>query len=233
LEGNEAVRAEGPEAPAESRAWLSYVAPMAAFMVITALEGSLPKQYVWVYIAKAILVTALLIAGRATWKAEIRPTLPMLLLGTVVGLICFAGWVTIDPLTPHFKFMGVRTAYNPFKEIADPTVRALFLAVRFYGLVLVVPVMEELFWRSFLLRWITDQDFEKLPVGTFSWGAFAIVAAGFGLAHPEWLVAILFACAMALLLRQTRSLFACIVAHSVTNLALGIFVLTTGKWLYW
>ncbi len=230
MEGNET---SSIEAPGASRAWIGYVAPMVAFLGITALEGSAPKQYIWIYIAKAVLVTALLIAGRSTWKREVKWNGPMLLLGTVVGLACFAGWVLIDPLTPHFKFLGTRTEYNPFKEIADPTVRALFLAVRFYGLALVVPVMEELFWRSFLLRWITDQDFEKLPVGTFSWGAFAIVAAGFGVAHPEWLVAILFACAMALLLRQSRSLFACIVAHGVTNLALGIWVIVTHNWKYW
>ena len=230
MEGNET---SGSEAPPESRAWIGYVAPMAAFLVITALEGMAPKQYVWIYIAKAVLVTALLIAGRSTWKRDVRWSWPMLLLGTVVGLVCFVGWVKIDPLTPHFKFLGTRTEYNPFEKIADPTVRALFLAVRFYGLALVVPVMEELFWRSFLLRWITDQDFEKLPVGSFSWGAFALVAAGFGVAHPEWLVAILFACAMALLLRQSRSLFACIVAHAVTNLALGIFVMVTGNWHFW
>lgn len=230
MESNET---EGREAPAGSRAWIGYVAPMAAYMVITALEGRLPKQYVWIYIAKAILVTVLLIAGRTSWKRDVRWSLPMLLLGTVVGLICFAGWVTIDPLTPHFAFLGKRAEYNPFQEIRDPSVRALFLAVRFYGLALVVPVMEELFWRSFLLRWITDQEFEQLPIGTFSWSAFAVVAAVFGFSHPEWLVAVLFACAMALLLRRTRSLFACIVAHGVTNLALGIFVLTTGKWHYW
>jgi len=230
LEGNET---KGTETPVESRAWIGYVVPMAAFMILTAVEGSMPKQYVWLYIAKAILVTVLLIVGRTTWKRDVQWSLSMLLIGAVVGLVCFAGWVTIDPLTPHFKILGNRTEYNPFKEIADPSVRMLFLAVRFYGLALMVPVMEELFWRSFLLRWITDQDFEKLPVGTFSWGAFAIVAAGFGLAHPEWLVAILFACAMALLLRQTKSLFACIVAHGVTNLALGIFVMVTGNWKYW
>ena len=229
----EVKQTEVGEVPAESRAWIGYVAPMAAFTVITSLEGYAPKQYVGIYIAKAVLVTALLIAGRAAWKRDVRWSWPMLLLGTIVGLLGFAGWVLIDSVTPHLKFLGARVAYSPYHEIANPTVRTLFLAVRFYGLALMVPVMEELFWRSFLLRWITDQDFEKLPVGTFSWSAFAIVAAVFGVSHPEWLAGILFACAMALLLRRTRSLFACIVAHAVTNLALGIFVLTTGQWHFW
>lgn len=230
MEGQET---EDTEVPAASRSWISYVAPMAAFMGFTYLEGALPNYYVWIYITKAVVVTILLLAGRYCWKREVEFSLPMLLLGTVIGLICFAGWITIDPMTHHFDFLGKRTEYNPFLKITDPSVRMLFLAVRFYGLALVVPIMEELFWRSFLLRWITDQDFENLPLGAFSWGAFAIVAAGFGVAHPEWLAAILFACVMGLLLRRTRSLFACIVVHAVTNLALGIYVLTTHNWKYW
>ncbi len=216
-----------------SRAWMPYVAPMVAFAVVNLIEGQAPKLYFWLYTFKAILVTVLLLQGWKTWKQDVRPDGKMFALGTVIGLAAFAIWILVDPLTPHFKFLGSRVEYNPFHEIHDPTVRTLFLLVRFYGLVLLVPLMEELFWRSFLLRYITEPEFEKLPLGTFSWGAFAMVAAGFGLIHPEWLVAVLFAAMMGLLLRQTRSLFACIVAHAVTNLALGLFVLLTHNWKYW
>lgn len=93
--------------------------------------------------------------------------------------------------------------------------------------------MEENFWRSFLLRYFSVPDFRKIPVGTFTWGALAITSVLFGLLHSEWLVAILCGVIYALLLKLTRSLYACIVAHSVTNLALGIYVVTTGSWQYW
>jgi CAAX prenyl protease-like protein len=95
------------------------------------------------------------------------------------------------------------------------------------------PVMEEIFWRSFGLRYATTPEFTSLPIGSFSWQGFAIVAALFGAAHPEWLVAVLCAAAYALLLRYTRSLFACVIAHAVTNLSLGLYVLTTGHWRFW
>jgi CAAX prenyl protease-like protein len=109
-----------------------------------------------------------------------------------------------------------------------------FLALRFYGLVLMVPVMEEVFWRSFLLRFATDlDDFKRVPIGTFSTTAFFVSSAMFAAAHSEWLVAFICAAAYAYLYRVTRSLFACIVAHSVTNLALGIYILITGDWKYW
>jgi CAAX prenyl protease-like protein len=205
---------------------------MAVFLALTALEGYAPKQYVWLYMAKVVLVTATLIACRAAWK-DIRFEGRVLLPALLVGLAVFAEWILVDPFTPRFAFMGRRAEFNPFAAIGDPGLRGLFLAFRFFGLAVMVPVMEELFWRSFLLRYITKPDWESLPVGAFSWTAFAVVAAGFGLAHPEWVAAILCAVAYGLLLRQTRSLFACVVAHSVTNLALGIYVLTTQQWRFW
>lgn len=221
------------EKSAASSAWLGYVAPMAVFLILTFLEGQFPKSwYVGVYAAKAVLVTGTLIAFRSVWR-DIRFEARVLLPALFVGLLVFAEWVLLDPHTPQLSFLGKRAEFNPFAAIPDPMQRGLFLFVRFYGLALMVPVMEELFWRSFLLRYITAPDFEKLPMGTYSWGAFAAVAVLFGAAHPEWLVAILCACAYALLLRQTKSLFACIVAHATTNLALGIYVLLTQQWRYW
>jgi hypothetical protein len=204
---------------------------MAAFLALTYLESQLPDLYVWLYITKVCVVAGLLFAFRSTLRdivAEGRVILPAVL----VGLAVFAEWVWIDKLIPY-PHLGARTGYNPFTAIADPAVRSLFLAFRFLGLVALVPVMEELFWRSFLLRFVTDQDWERVPIGTFTWGAFAIVAGLFGLAHPEWLVAVIAAAAYGLLLWRTKSVFACVIAHAVTNLALGVYVIATKDWVYW
>ena len=212
--------------------WLAYVTPMAAFMVLTTAESSAPKAYyVWLYLAKVVIVTAVLVAFRTPWK-DIRPKAHLLVPAVLVGLAVFIQWILLDKVIPY-PHLGDRTSLDPFTAIEVPAIRLLFLTARFYGLVFMVPVMEELFWRSFLLRYVTDSDFTKLPVGAFSWGSFSLVAVAFGLAHSEWLVAIICACAYALLLRQTRSLFACIVAHAVTNLALGVYVILTHDWVYW
>lgn len=213
--------------------WPGYVVPMALFILLTALEGMAPKPwYVWLYAAKAVVVTGALVLFRSVWK-DIRFEARVLLPALVVGLLVFVVWIVVDPLTPALSFLGKRAEFNPFTAISDPAQRGLFLAVRFYGLALMVPIMEELFWRSFLLRYITAPDYETVPLGTYSPTAFAAVAGLFALAHPEWLAALICACAYALLLRATRSLFACIVAHAVTNLALGIYVLITHQWRFW
>ena len=212
--------------------WAHYVAPMALFLVLTTLEGHAPPAaYPWLYVLKAVVVTGLLLALRLPWK-ECQVEGRVLLPAIVVGLLVFAQWILLDKWLPY-PHLGSRVGYNPLTAIEDPVQRALFLAMRFYGLVVMVPVMEEIFWRSFLLRYVTDAEFSKLPVGTFSREAFFIVAAAFGLAHSEWLVAVIAACAYTWLLRYTRSLFACIVAHAVTNLTLGIYIVKTGDWVYW
>jgi len=207
---------------------------MALFLLLTTLEGRAPAAYSpALYIAKAVLITIALLFCARTWRHELRFDARVLPLALLVGLIACAEWVLIDRYVPY-PHLGTRTGYDPFTAIADPGLRYGFLAVRFYGLAVMVPVMEEVFWRSFLLRYATDQDrWAALPVGAFNAIGFAVVAALFGVAHPEWLVAVIFAAMVALLLRQTKSLFAAIVMHSVTNLALGIYVLVTHDWKYW
>lgn len=229
---------EAPPAPGvdgtAAREWIPYVAPMALFLALTFAEGKVPEaQYPAFYALKAVVVTVALALCARRWRGEIRPEPRVLLPALAVGLLVFAEWVWLDKLIPYPHF-GTRTAYDPFEKIADPTLRAGFLAVRLYGLAVMVPLMEEVFWRSWLLRFVTDQEkWPALPVGAFSTVALVVMSGMFAAAHPEWLVAAVCAVAYALLLRRTRSLFAVIVAHAVTNLTLGVYVLLTGDWKYW
>ena len=93
--------------------------------------------------------------------------------------------------------------------------------------------MEELFWRSFLIRWVINPDFEKVALGTFSLGSFAATVILFGLEHHLWLAGIMAGVAYYALLYKTKRLGPCVMAHSTTNLALGIHVLATEEWQWW
>jgi CAAX prenyl protease-like protein len=99
--------------------------------------------------------------------------------------------------------------------------------------VLVVPLMEELFWRSFLLRYLIDQNFESVPVGSFTWPSFLVTTVLFGLEHHFLVAGMLAGAIYSLLLYRTRSLAQCVLAHAVTNLALAGYVLYTGNWYFW
>jgi uncharacterized protein len=216
----------------EGRSATAYVAPVVVFGVLTALEGFLPAgAYPAFYIVKIAAVTAALVCFRGP-LGDIRPSWGVVPLGVGVGLVVFAEWVIVDQFVPY-PHLGTRVGYNPFVAVEDVWVRGVFLVARFYGLVLVVPVMEELFWRSFLLRYATTADFTSLAVGQFSLTAFWIVVALSAVAHPEWLVAAIASALFAWLLHYTRSLFAVIVSHAVANAALGGYILARGKWEYW
>jgi CAAX prenyl protease-like protein len=210
-----------------------YWIPMIVFGVLTVAESYVPLAWFpAAYITKAVAVTASLIVCRGP-LADIRPDLSARLIvpSVLIGLAVCALWIGIDKYVPY-PHLGARTAFDP-GPIESSAWWAPFLAVRLYGLVLMVPIMEEVFWRSFLLRYLTQPDFRRLPMGTFSASALLIMLAASGLAHPEWLVAIIASLAYALWLRRTGRLFGAIVAHAVTNAALGGYVLTTGDWQYW
>ncbi|MCU1384018.1 MAG: putative caax prenyl protease-related protein [Acidobacteria bacterium] len=214
--------------------WLAlpYAAPMAVFLAFTALETELPQAwYPALYVIKICAVTITLALFRHT-LSDIRPSWRVVGPSLLVGLAVFVAWIDLDKAVPY-PHLGARTAFNPFAAIPDRTTAIAFIVVRLYGLAALVPVMEEVFWRGFLLRYLTDSDFTSVPLGSFSWTAFALVAAAFGVAHPEWLPAVVTACAYGLLFRQTRSLFAALVAHATTNAALGAYILLRHEWLYW
>jgi len=215
-------------------AWLPYVLPFGLFLLLTTIESHLPlAAYPVFYAVKIALVGGMLIALRGAFP-EARPGGGGWAAATALGAILFFVWILVDAHTPHFAFLGTRTAYNPARELSSPLAVLLFLVVRFLGLVVVVPFVEELFYRGFLLRFVTDMDdFKSVPTGTFSALALLVNVGVFALSHPEWLAAAIFALALCGLLRWTHNFWTCILAHGVTNLLLGVYILHTAQWQYW
>jgi uncharacterized protein len=96
-----------------------------------------------------------------------------------------------------------------------------------------VPVMEELFWRSFLMRWIQQPVFEGLAPAQVGLKALLLSTFVFVLAHTLWLAAAIAGLAYALLYMRTGSLWTAVIAHAVTNGVLGVWVVMTGNWQFW
>ncbi len=228
--------------PATARPWLPYVAPMATFLVLTSAEDWLPKQsggphptfYPLFYAFKIAAVAFACWLGRSTWRdLAPRPGPGSIGLSVALGLLVTALWVGLDGLFPTFGSVGSRAAFNP--NVLTPASKVAFLAVRLLGLVVVVPFFEELFWRSFVVRWIIDPDhFRDVPIGRVTPLAAVATAGLFAVEHPaEWLPALQTGFLWAWLLHRTRSVSACFVSHAVANLGLGAYVLATGQWKFW
>ena len=98
-----------------------------------------------------------------------------------------------------------------------------------------VPFVEEIFWRGFLLRYLIREDFESVPFGTFSWRSFALVTVFFALEHQpaDYPAALLTGALYNWIAIRTRSLSSCILAHAITNLLLGVYIMATRQWGFW
>jgi CAAX prenyl protease-like protein len=147
----------------------------------------------------------------------------------VAGLLVFFLWIHMD------WTLGVAEKPRGFNPTLLPGgwVRVVMTMFRVGGAVLVVPLMEELFWRSFLIRYIIDVNFLKVPVGTFNRASFLLTVALFGFEHNYMLAGMIAGIFYNLILYRTKSISNCVLAHAVTNMALALYVLSTGKWQFW
>jgi CAAX prenyl protease-like protein len=150
-------------------------------------------------------------------------------LSIIVGLMVTILWINLDQ---SFATLGEPKGFD-ITVFENDILKASMIFFRMAGAVIVVPVMEEIFWRSFLLRFIIKNEFTLVPIGLFTWMSFLITTVLFGLEHNYFIAGIMAGIAYNLLLYRTKSIAQCILAHAVTNCALGIYVLSTGNWNFW
>jgi CAAX prenyl protease-like protein len=217
-------------APGDRPPTAAYVLPMATFLGFTWVGGEWPGLYPASYVVKTFVVAAVLVF---CWRRYTPIRWTHLWLGALVGALVFLQWVGMETLLPDYP-RPERTPFDPVAHFGQGWSLWAFVAVRWAGATLLVPVMEELFWRDFLWRWVIDPAFTRVEVGRWSLKAFLVVAVVFGVGvHSEWLTAIVCGLIYGGLLAYTRSLGACIVAHAVTNGLLGGYVLLTREWHFW
>lgn len=230
------------------RPQLPYLLPLLVFIAVM-LPGSfgsfagLDWKHLWftyhpaVYGAKTVVGAALLVYF---WKyfTPIRWThIPT---GVIVGLIGVPIWVLVEyasqsvGLTNKPNLADPYVFYDPTKQIPDPMWRYAFYAIRVLGPTLVVPFLEELFFRDFLMRaLIRGGRFQEVAVGSFSWLAVIGSSVLFALNHIQWPSGFVYGMMMALLVVRTKSLGACIVAHGVTNFVLyTAYCIPFGDWQF-
>ena len=123
------------------------------------------------------------------------------------------------------------SAYVPLT--AAGTVDWPLVALRLAGATLLVPLMEELFWRSFLMRWLQQPIFESVRPMAVGLRAIVLSTFVFVLAHTLWLAAAIAGLAYALLYVRSGKLWTAVIAHALTNALLGVYVVATGSWQFW
>ena len=215
---------------------LPYIVPFAVFMGFLALGSWVPvdsRAFSVLRLAILILVLWLFSRGVISWRA--LNWFKSILLGIAVFLL----WIAPDVLFPawrgHWLFSNGLTgkAEGPLSPEAQHD--AVILALRTARAVILVPIVEELFWRGWLPRWLDDMsDFRRVPLGSYSrlafWGTAILFASEHG---AMWDVGLAAGVLYNWWMKQTRSLGDLMLAHAVTNACLSAYVMIAGRWEYW
>ncbi|MCA9247858.1 MAG: CAAX prenyl protease-related protein [Planctomycetales bacterium] len=141
--------------------------------------------------------------------------------------------VLSDPAWSYdFGAAPQRSGFNPLVELkAQPLWAYTFLGIRFFGLVIVVALAEEFFLRGFLMRYFVDETWWRVPVGQVNRAALIAGTAVPMLMHPgELLASFVWFSTITWLMLRTKSLWNCVIAHALTNLVLGVYVVASGDW---
>ena len=218
-------------------------APFVIFVLLTAAQGKFgPASIYWLYFAKTVIGAALIVAMRPlvmemrwafSWEA------------VLAGVAVFAVWVGISgewtTQTSLWMKLGLSKApklltpdWNPNEIFGTGSVLAgFFIAVRILGSTFVVPPLEEVFYRSFLYRYLAKKDFLSLPLNRFLPLPFLATIFVFGFAHNEWLAGIFCGAVYQWLVIRKGRLGDAMTAHAITNFLLGIWVVWRSVWHFW
>jgi CAAX prenyl protease-like protein len=219
------------------------VAPFVVFVILTFCQGYAGEagRY-WLYVAKTVIGASMLwmvhsVVQEMRWKVSWE--------AVVAGLAVFVVWVGLDRIVPTQQEIWVKLGlskasstparvWNPFAQFGNGTELGwFFVYVRVLGSAFVVPALEEVFYRSFLYRWIARPDFASVPLGQFVLRPFIVTSLLFGFAHSEWLAGILCAVTYQGLVCWKKRLGDAMIAHAVTNFLLGVWVVWRDAWHFW
>jgi CAAX prenyl protease-like protein len=219
------------------------ILPFAVFMVFLAIGSALPPPEPvppgdldsrWNYAARTLAVGILLAVLwsrygelRAAPRMGMTDWLVALVSGGavfVVWILLDYGWMTLGDLTER--------SFDP-RRYASDSLHIPLTVLRLLGLAVVVPIAEELFWRSFLLRWLQQQHFLALDPRVIGARAIAVSSVLFALEHNQWLAGLIAGVAYAGVYVRTGKLWTAIVSHAVTNTMLGAWILFTRDWRFW
>ncbi len=207
---------------------------MAVFMLLL-VTGEHLGLGLWEYPFRVVILSIVLWAFS---RRVIDFKAPHWMGSTLLGAAVFLLWIAPDVLWPGYRdswvFQNGITGTVESSVPSDYRSSMMVVLSRFARAAILVPIIEELFWRGWMMRWLIDVDFLKVPLGAFSPTSFAVTAILFASVHgPYWEVGLLTGVIYNWWMVRTRSLGDCILAHAVTNAILSGYVVARDQWQYW
>ena len=213
---------------------IEWVGPFAVFALWLLADKYIPIANPW----RELLRDLVLAGSIVGFSRRVLPTsAPHWLASIALGIGVCAIWTAPDALVPgwrsHWLFQNAITG-RVTSSIALPELTPLMLVLRTARAALLVPVLEELFWRGWLPRWLQSSRFDQVQLGQYTPLAFWATAVLFAAEHgPFWEVGLICGIIYNWWMRRTRSLGDLMATHAATNLALSLYVIVTGRWAFW
>lgn len=214
------------------------ILPFALFMAFVVASSLLPAPVAgssaWdtrlVYVLRTFAVAALLLFfwrhySELAWDELRRCEWVRALLA---GGLVFVLWIVLDQ---PWATVGGGAGYDPRDAAGD--LDWFLIVPRLLGLAIIVPVMEELFWRSFIQRWIHNPDFLTVKPAACSLRALVVASILFALEHSMVLAGLVAGLAYGWIYMRSGNLWSVVIAHAATNGLLGVWILATGEWHLW
>jgi len=245
--------------PGFASAW-KWVLPLVLYMLVPTVlsmlgvtsisdkvyDGPRPEisdtGWMWIVIAQVSIVAVVLLLNFRDYLTALpfgvsAWTLPL----GIVGLLAWVGICGLElenqlaELIPTLKaYMPPRPSINPSQSFPDPTCFLIFLCFRFAGLVVVVPIAEELFLRGYLLRMLQQYAWWELPMKSLLIQAVLYSSIYGLLTHPtDAVAAIIWFAGVTIWVRWSNRFWDGVVIHAITNLCLGLYVMQYQQWHLW
>jgi len=228
-----------PKSPGFITPALARILPFAVFIAFIIVE-SVAGEWLratgfdtrWLYGARAVVVGALLVAF---WHhyTELHTSTGInartLSIAVATGIGVFVLWINLDQ---PWATVGEPAVFDPHLPGGTGLDWGL-VAFRLLGLAIIVPVMEELFWRSYLLRRVDGEEFLRRDPRHASPLAIALCVVLFASEHNQWFAGLLAGLVYTLVYMHGRNLWLPVISHTVTNALLGCWILLTRQWQFW
>ena len=212
-----------------------YIGPFAVFIFFLAISPALGLDARW---EGPLRVIILALVCWVCWPRELALRADRPILSALLGIAVFLLWIAPDLIIPGYRqhpafsnsILGhLHSSLRP-SELQSGWV----LFWRTVRAVVIVPIVEELFWRAWLMRWIINPNFKRVPLGAYAPLAFWVTAVLFASEHgPYWDVGLLTGIIYNLWMIRTKSVADCVLMHAVTNAILSGYVITNAQWQYW
>jgi uncharacterized protein len=204
-----------------------------------------PEQ--WVYPLQTVICLGYLITK---WRYyEFQWNLRWALAGIAFGAMGITLWLLPTMLYDRWNLSGETEGWMKWlgiqerKEGFDPhvfgneTAYHFSLVMRFLRAAVVVALIEEIFWRGFLMRFLADRDgdYWKQPFGKHTPLAFVVCTLAFMIAHApvDYAGALVYGSLTYALCVWSKNLCACVIMHATANFLMGCFIMAYGKYGLW